>query len=57
MNLDEVISELSFQAEYEATKDDSVRGTDWTDEYKEGFVDGLKRAIEIVEELKGVYGE
>lgn len=57
MNLDEVISELSFQAEYEATKDDSVRGTGWTDEYREGFVDGVKRAIEIIEELKGVHDE
>ena len=57
MNLDEVISKLSFQAEYEATKDDSVRGADWTDEYKEGFIDGVRRAIEIIEELKGVHDE
>ena len=41
---------LKFELEYEQTKDSSVKGDDWTEDYQEGYIDGLKRAIEAVEE-------
>lgn len=36
------------EVNYEENKDESVRGKDWTNDYKEGFIDGLKRALELI---------
>lgn len=49
MNQD-IIDELSFQAEYELTKDESVKPEGWTDDYTQGYHDGLQRAIELIKE-------
>lgn len=50
MTLQEVLEELRFQAEYEKSKDGSVRTEQWTPDYVEGYCDGLLRAVEIIEE-------
>lgn len=40
---------LKQEVEYESTKDESVLGDGWTTDYREGFADGLSRALEIVQ--------
>lgn len=45
-----LVDELLEQAEYERTKDKF--GT-WTQEYTDGFADGLERAVEIILDKEG----
>lgn len=44
---DKIIDELERNEGFEELKD--LESSEWTEEYREGFVDGLKRAKEIVE--------
>ena len=41
---------IKDEIDYEGGKDVSVKGKDWTDDCKEGFIDGLKRALELLED-------
>jgi len=46
-----IIESLKFEIGYEKkAKKDKIRPTEWTKDYHEGYIDGLKRAIEIIKE-------
>jgi len=46
-DINEIINDIEEAIEFEDGKDLSK---EWTKDYKEGFVDGLKRALEIIKE-------
>lgn len=50
--------EIAGEIGYEKSVDSSVRDPKvWTKEYHDGFIDGLARALEILDEMKGSHGE
>lgn len=52
----EIIAELEGEVGYEKSKMTEV-SPHWPAEYAEAFIDGLKRAVEIVKEFDEAYGE
>ncbi len=50
-DLEQYILDLQDAITYESSKDSELgNSVKWTPEYKAGYVDGLKRAVELLEE-------
>lgn len=52
----DIYDQLKFEIGYHQSQDNSIKGVDWTADYTEGYTDGLKRAIEIIEDLEYMNG-
>jgi len=50
--IEDAVDEIAGEVGYEKSVDESVRDPKiWTDDYHQGYIDGLNRAIELI---KGV---